>query len=506
MPVKTTTLATEPALIQQHELNITTTAGQSLSATVLTYGATLTHLICPDRWSQPQDVVLGFDHWEDYLAQAQPGALNPYFGSIIGPTASRIANATFQLDSTHYDTSNSNITLTTPTTPTPTATHVLQVSNGLDCHHGGLKGFDKQHWITINIDQDETSIMLERISPHGEYGYPGRLVTQVQYQLTVQGELVIEFKAQVQEDVEKKTRVQNISSMDLHSTIVSLTNHAYWNLDGVLNPSEDNFKQLQSLLEMSSTIVSDRTGNDKENVVVIKNPCTIKDHTLWLSTSTLIELGDKHPVPTGVLFDVIKTPELHVQKELLDFTSTTTAAEAASHSASKNKPLEHGLDLIPGGYGYDHVFALNGVDAIHPTPTPVNEVGIQGYWPRTPHVATLYSPRSGIRLDLSTSEPAIVLYSAGYLDKSLRRTKSKTFILPSDLSIISPTAPFSAVGGDSNSSRKIKIEAELDKFAGFCLEPIRYPDAIHHRDWAQMVILHHDQTYRQRSIYKFSSE
>ena len=94
MPVKTTTLAAEPVLVQQHELTLSTNTGtnkkeQTFSATILTYGATLTHLTCPDRWNQPQDVVLGFDHWQDYIAQAQPGALNPYFGSIIGPTASR---------------------------------------------------------------------------------------------------------------------------------------------------------------------------------------------------------------------------------------------------------------------------------------------------------------------------------------------------------------------------------------------------------------------------------
>ncbi|KAK5799662.1 galactose mutarotase-like domain-containing protein [Linnemannia elongata] len=391
MPVKTTILATEPVLVQQHELTLTTNTEtnskeQTFSATILTYGATLTHLICPDRWNQPQDVVLGFDHWQDYIAQAQPGALNPYFGSIIGPTASRVANATFQLE---------------------TPTHVLQVSNGLDCHHGGPKGFDKQHWTTVNVNQDETSVTLEWVSPHGDYGYPGRLVSRVQYKFTNQGELAIEFSAQLQDG---KEGAQETASLDLHSTIVSLTNHAYWNLDGVLNPLEDQAGQLQSLLVEVQSTSEITTNNDDDKVV--------------------------------------------------------------------NKALGQGLDTIPGGYGYDHVFALDGTDATHTTPVPVNDVGIQAYWPRTPHVATLYSPRSGIRLDLSTSEPAIVLYAAGYLDKaSLPRTKSKILDIPSN-----------------------------PLFAGFCLEPIRFPDAIHHRDWAGMVTLHHDQVYRQRSVYKFSSE
>ncbi|KAG0281865.1 hypothetical protein BGZ96_000992 [Linnemannia gamsii] len=495
MPVKTTTLATDPVLVQQHELTLSTNTGtnnqdRTFSATILTYGATLTHLSCPDRWNQPQDVVLGFDHWQDYIAQAQPGALNPYFGSIIGPTASRIANATFQLENTH---THSNTTTITAASPTQAPTHALQVSNGLDCHHGGPKGFDKQYWSTVDVNQDETSVTLEWVSPHGDGGYPGRLVSSVQYKLTDQGELVIEFTAQLKEGEKSEGAAENATTMDLHSTIVSLTNHAYWNLDGVLNLSEDQAGQLQSLLLETPSTPGTSTDINDNNVVVIKNSCTVKDHTLWLSTSTLVELGDKHPVPTGVLVDVIVTPELHVQKELLDFTGAET------HPVSKNKALGHGLDLIPGGYGYDHVFALDGTDATHTIPVPVNNVEIQAYWPRTPHVATLYSPRSGIRLDLSTSEPAVVLYASGYLDKSLPRTKSKILDIPT-----TATSVHTVAGGVDES--KVRIEAEFDKFAGFCLEPIRYPDAIHHRDWASMVTLHHDQVYRHRSLYKFSAE
>ncbi|KAF9905183.1 hypothetical protein EC991_001945 [Linnemannia zychae] len=504
MPVKTTTLATEPVLVQQHELTLAAATGvngkeQAFSATILTYGATLTHLTCPDRWNQSQDVVLGFDHWQDYLAQAQPGALNPYFGAIIGPTASRIAHATFQLESTHAPNDASATPTSTPSTPTSPTTHVLQVSNGLDCHHGGPKGFDKQHWATVDVNQEETSVTLEWVSPHGEHGYPGRLVSRVQYRWTDEGELVIEFSAQLQEEAAEGAQGA-ATNMDLHSTIVSLTNHAYWNLDGVLNPSEEQVNQL--LLPLLDTPPTSGVKED-EDAVIVKNPCSVKDHTLWLSTSALVELGNKHPVPTGVIFDVTRTPELHVQKELLDFTGSETRVEAAqTHSAAKNKSLRHGLDLIPGGYGYDHVFALDGTDASQPTPVPVNDIGIQAYWPRTPHVATLYSPRSGIRLDLSTTEPALVLYAAGYLDDSLHRTKSKILDIPSNPLVISPAA----APGTTTTGKVVKIEAEFDKFAGFCLEPIRYPDAIHHRDWAGMVTLHHDQVYRQRSVYKFSTE
>lgn len=92
MPVQTISLSENPVLVQQHILTADLASDHSprtISASILTYGATVTHLKVPDRRGESQDVVLGFDHWEDYFAQAQPGALNPYFGATIGRTASR---------------------------------------------------------------------------------------------------------------------------------------------------------------------------------------------------------------------------------------------------------------------------------------------------------------------------------------------------------------------------------------------------------------------------------
>ncbi|KAF9115514.1 hypothetical protein BGX27_007529 [Mortierella sp. AM989] len=503
MTVETTTLQANP-LVQQHNLSIkldsTSPKTRALSATILTFGATLTHLTYSDRWNQPQDVVLGFDHWQDYLAQSEPSALNPYFGSIIGRTASRIARASFILESKHApgkneherqisDSVSEKVSSFSTTFPNQ-STHTLQISNGVDCHHGGPLGFDKQHWTTVNIsdtDESEPFVSLQLISPHGQNGYPGRLVTTVKYQLTKQGEMVIEYWARLEtnpattsaEDGEKKRE------LDLHSTVVSLTNHTYWNLDGVLNPDES---QTHNLI-------------GKEEKVIIRNQCSVKDHTLWLNTSKLVELGDSHPVPTGKILELSKLSESGIQddvKELLDFTPLSTTGRGIQ--------LGPGLDRIPGGYGYDHVYALAPPDSTRSVP----DIGIQGYYPATPHVATLTSPRTGIRLDLSTSEPALVLYTAGYLDqKLLPRTKSRCLNLPeSSVFFISPSAtPLKRNDtGEKSKEKSIVINAEMDKFAGVCLEPIRYPDAIHHHDWLNMVVLHHDQIYRQKSVYKFSVE
>ncbi|KAF9917280.1 hypothetical protein BX616_001488 [Lobosporangium transversale] len=588
MPVKTITLSTNPVLVQQHVLSISlkdndfnndSNKTRALSATILTYGATLTHFIVPDRWNQPQDVVLGFDHWQDYLAQSEPGALNPYFGAIIGRTASRIAHASFNLQNSYERTREAEVavetaaetaavnapladgsvvsernsgsgssaipqkTSTFSTFPsTDISTHTLKVSNGKDCHHGGPLGFDKQHWATISVkNEDEekdsdgvlaVSVTLQLISPHGQNGYPGRLVTDVKYQLNSSGELIIEYRAQLQ-----KKGSDNSNDLDLHSTIVNLTNHTYWNLDGVLNPVED---QAQGLLPSAMVIDADAAtttiGNPNNSsqahtrttiTPTITNRLSVKDHTLWLNTSNVIELGDPHPVPTG---KIIHLQEANDRDSLLIFSMNIAKAG--------QKKLEPGLNGIQGGYGYDHVYALGDdgpPSSLFSSPSSsistldgsiiarYNKIGIQGYLPSTPHVATLTSSRTGIRLDLFTSEPALVLYSAGYLDSSLLpRTKSQSFDLLDSSSTTffsSPTATSQqrSSGSNINNSedqdsysrnpvKSVSIVAEMSKFSGLCLEPIRYPDAIHHPDWANMVILHHDQIYRQKSIYKFSIE
>lgn len=342
--------------------------------------------------------------------------------------------------------------------------HTLKVSNGLDCHHGGPLGFDKQHWETIYIDSSTNTVKLQLISPHGQNGYPGRLVSTVSFQLTSAGELVLDYEAHLQED----TRYPQNHALDLHSTVVSLTNHTYWNLDGVLNS------------------LTNDTGT--EELAALGSHCSVKDHTLWLASADLVELGDAHPVPTGNILDLSAYPS----EERCDLLFTSTSFGG--------KRLQHGLDAIPGGYGYDHVYSLV------PPETPISAIGVQGYYPATPHIATLYSPRTGIQLDLMTSEPALVLYAAGYVDsRLLPRTKSRPLLGP--LSSAVPVLSSTASSSSSQSHPQepgTELQAVFGKFSGLCLEPIRFPDAIHHPDWASMVTLHEGEVYRQRTVHKLS--
>lgn len=161
-------------------------------ARVMTYGATWTHMIVPDRHGKMGDVLLGFDTLDPYLGE------HPYFGSTVGRYANRIARGKFELDG---------------------KTYTLATNNGPNHLHGGLKGLDKVVWEAEEIQsQDGPSVRFHYVDPDGSNGYPGTLKTQVVFTLTDNNEMRIDYKA----------------STDA-PTPINLTNHAYFNLHGPAN-------------------------------------------------------------------------------------------------------------------------------------------------------------------------------------------------------------------------------------------------------------------------------
>lgn len=152
---------------------------------IINYGATVSEIITPDKNDKPGDVVLGFKSFEGFL---QPG--NPYFGSLVGRYANRIANAEFSIGNTNYQ---------------------LAANNNGNSLHGGNKGFDKVVWKVDEIHDDH--ITLSYLSKDGEEGYPGNLAIRVTYTLTAHNELKIAYSATTD-----------------RPTPVNLTNHSYFNL------------------------------------------------------------------------------------------------------------------------------------------------------------------------------------------------------------------------------------------------------------------------------------
>jgi aldose 1-epimerase len=162
-------------------------------ALITNYGATIVSFQTPDRNGNLADVVLGFDTIEGYTNRSYLRA-SPYFGSVIGRYANRIAGGRFFLN-------GKLVSLSVNTPP-----------NHL---HGGFFGFSKVLWQTAAIATgSEPSVQLSYFSKDGEEGYPGSLNVKVVYTLKNDG-LDIEYKASSDRD-----------------TIINLTNHSYFNLKG----------------------------------------------------------------------------------------------------------------------------------------------------------------------------------------------------------------------------------------------------------------------------------
>ena len=129
-----------------------------LQLTCTNFGCTVTEMITPDKNGTLENIVLGFDDVQDYLQD------QPYFGSIIGRVAGRIANAEFTLDGAQYK---------------------LPANEGKHHLHGGIQGFDKKIWQSETIEEEnKVGVRFSYTSPAGEEGYPGELEIFVTYYLT----------------------------------------------------------------------------------------------------------------------------------------------------------------------------------------------------------------------------------------------------------------------------------------------------------------------------------
>lgn len=191
----------------------TTTTGPVSYLRVTNFGATLTHLVIRDAANVERDIVLGFNTPEQYVASKNADGY-AYYGSTVGRIANRISGGAFELDG---------------------KTFTLPKNNGSNNLHGGKEaGWDGKFWKVGAQTSD--SITFEISSENGDGGFPGSVEASVTYTLTPT-ELVLTYSAQISPQ----------SPVD--STIVSLTNHAYFNLSGMKDANVDN-----QLLEFSNDV------------------------------------------------------------------------------------------------------------------------------------------------------------------------------------------------------------------------------------------------------------
>lgn len=164
-----------------------------MALTVTNFGAAITSLEIPSKQRELLDVVLGFNDAESYI-KSYTIAGAPYFGATVGRYAGRIKNGTFTLNGkTHQLTKNLN------------DTHTL---------HGGRNGFSSALW-QASHDEKANTLHFTHTGTDGEEGFPGALKVKVTYTLNSKNELIISYTAEATED-----------------TIINLTNHSYFNLDG----------------------------------------------------------------------------------------------------------------------------------------------------------------------------------------------------------------------------------------------------------------------------------
>ena len=157
--------------------------------TVLDFGGIITHIVVPDQAGQLSDVNLGFDDAFRYTYDS--GSM----GALIGRVGNRIGGAKFTLEG---------------------QTYTLGANNGVNNLHGGPEGFNLRMCKAVPAEGEGVdTLTLSLTSPDGDQGFPGTLAVEVTYSFDDQNALGIAYRAATDKP-----------------TIVNLTNHAYFNLEG----------------------------------------------------------------------------------------------------------------------------------------------------------------------------------------------------------------------------------------------------------------------------------
>ena len=222
------------------------------------FGATLYALLVPDKRGNLVDVVLGYDTPEEYKSPSNTG-----FGATIGRNGNRIGDGTFTLNG---------------------KTYTLDKNNNGNNLHSGLDYYHYRVWDVKEVTENSITFFLH--SPDGDQGYPGEFNVEVSYTLLEENGIQIDYFGFVEED-----------------TIVNMTNHSYFNLNGHASGS-------------------------------------ILEHELWVDADAFT-VTDEKLIPTGEIVSVEGTPMDFRQKKMV--------------GRDIDLPYE---PLVFAG-GYDHNWCLN---------------------------------------------------------------------------------------------------------------------------------------------------
>lgn len=262
---------------------------QAISATILDFGGTITAIGVKIRDGSIRNVVLGL---KDLAAYEASGTWN----CLIGRYANRLKDGIW-IKGRHY-----------PLSPD---------ANGITLHGGKGQSWGARLWEVV--EDSSTLLRLRLVSPDGDQGFPGAVITEVTYTVISDG-----------------LRLDYCATADA-PTVINLTNHIYFNLKG--------------------------SGS-------------VSEQTLQINADTITPT-DAWQIPTGTFMPVAGTA--------FDF-RTPVAIGSRIDAQEAQMRLAGGLD---------HNFVLN---KTHPDAIET--------------AAQMREPESGLRLEISTSEPGIQVYSA----------------------------------------------------------------------------------------------
>jgi len=326
------------------------TNSNGFEVAITNFGARIVSIMTPDKDGNMKDVVLGFDSIQDYMT------IPTDFGAVIGRYANRIGQGTFELDGVKYDLPKNNFG------------HTL---------HGGPNGFQ---YAVFDVESATlNTLVLTYLSKDGEENFPGNLNCKVTYTLGDDNDIHIKYEATTDKP-----------------TIINMTNHSYFNLDG--DPNEKNSDYLLTIHADQYTPVD----------------------------STFMTTGEI----------------LTVEGTDMDFRSPTAIGQRIDNFE---------FIQLKNGMGYDHNWVLN-------TGGDIKKVA-----------ATMESPKTGIVLDVYTTEPGIQFYAGNFLDGTVKGKKGIVY----------------------------------QQRVGACLETQKYPDTPNKKDWPSAT-LRPGEKYESETIFKFS--
>jgi aldose 1-epimerase len=231
-----------------------------LEIAVTNYGCAIVAIMTPDKNGKYDNVILGHDTIDGVINSPEQ-----FLSTTIGRYGNRICKGKFTLKGKEYS---------------------LPINNGPNSLHGGPEGFHKKVWDARQ--KNEHAVEFTLTSEDGEMGFPGKVEVMMTYTLTDVNEFIISYKATTDK-----------------TTIINLTNHGFFNLAGIANPTP-----------------------------------TVLNNILTINADYYIPTDDTS-IPTGEILKVDNTP--------FDFRKPHVVGDRIN---------DKGNIQIKNGAGYDHCFVL----------------------------------------------------------------------------------------------------------------------------------------------------